>query len=306
MRFKKLLRNFLKPFENGIVVYIFLKFLIFFIQIIPVFLFERLIIIMGNFAFYTMKGHRKLALKNMDIAFGNKYTKEEKIKICKQMFIEIMSFLEIFQLYKFTADQLIANTEIVGEDILKEIMKEKKGIIAISPHMGNFPFALLILNKKGYPVNVIIQRSVNVYSDMDLRKLRKKFKIPSISKKDLKEAINESIKWIKNKGILCIYLDQHSSSGIECEFFGKKVYVPTGAAVFARKYKTKVIGFYTIRKGFMKHKIFIEGPYEIKITKNISQDIKENTQFFIKRVQEWVEKYPEHWSSWLNIGRFPD
>ncbi len=242
----------------------------------------------------------------MDIAFGDKYSKEEKLKICKKMFIEIMSYLEMFHLYKFKDEQLLKMAEIEGEEILKEVLKEKKGVVAICPHMGNFPLALTILCKKGYPVNMIIQNSVNVYTDRDLRNWRKKLGVPSISKKNLKEAIEESERWLKNGGILCIYLDQHAPNGVKCEFFGRQVYVPKGAAVFARKYKAIVIGIYTIRTAPMKHKIIIEGPYELKETKNVSEDIKENTQLFIKKVQEWVEKYPEHWSSWLNPGRFPE
>lgn len=306
MKLKKIFRKFLEPFENGIIIYIFLRILIFFIQILPVFICGKLLKLLGDFAFYVMKGHRKLALKNLDIAFGNKYTKEEKIKICKRMFEECLSFLEMFQLYKFKDEQLMKMVEIEGEEVLKEVLKEKKGVIAISPHMGNFPFALTILSKKGYPINMIVARSVNVYSENDLRKLRERFGVPSISRKDLKKAIEDSQKWVKNGGILCIYLDQHAPNGIKCEFFGKEVFVPPGAAVFARKYKTNVIGLYTIRTGLMKHKIFIEGPYKIKQTKNVSEDVKENTAFFIKRVQEWVEKYPEQWSSWLNPGRFPE
>ncbi|MCX7917631.1 MAG: lysophospholipid acyltransferase family protein [bacterium] len=303
---KKIFRKLLRPIENGIIIYIFLKSLTFFIQLIPIFLFEKMIKLLGIFSFYIMKGHRKLVLKNMDIAFGDRYTKEEKIKMCKRLFEECMSFLEIFQLYKFNDEQLMKMVEIEGEEVLKEVLKEKRGVIAICPHMGNFPFALTILCKKGYPVNMIVARSVNVYTENDLRKLRKKFGVPSISKKDLKKAIEESQKWVKNGGILCIYLDQHAPNGVECEFFGRRVFVPTGAAVFARKYKTSVIGLYTVRIGPMKHKIMIEGPYKLKESENVSKDIKENTAFFIKKVQEWVEKYPEHWSSWLNPGRFPD
>jgi KDO2-lipid IV(A) lauroyltransferase len=306
MKLKKIFRSLLQPFENGIIIYIFLKILTFFIKIIPVFLMEKIIKFLGNFAFFVMKGYRKLALKNMDIAFGDKYTKEEKIKMCKQIFVECMSFLEIFQLYKFKDEQLMKMVEIEGEEILEKVYKEKKGVIAISPHMGNFPFALIILSKKGYPINMIVARSVNVYTDRELRKLREKYGIPSISKKDLKKAIEDSQKWIKNGGILCIYLDQHAPNGVKCEFFGKEVYVPTGAAIFARKYKANVIGLYTVRTAPMKHKIIIEGPYKLKESKNVHEDVKENTAFFIKRVQSWVEKYPEQWSSWLNPGRFPD
>ncbi|MCM8772993.1 MAG: hypothetical protein NC922_08095 [Candidatus Omnitrophica bacterium] len=306
MKLKRFFRNFLKPFENGIIIYIFLKILIFFIQIIPLFLLEKVIKLLGNFAFYTIKGQRRIALRNINIAFGNKYTSKEKRKICKRTFEEIMSMLETFQLYKFNETKFMKMVEIEGEEILKEVMKEKKGVVAICPHMGNFPIALLFLSKKGYPINVIIQNSVNIYVDRDLKKMRKKYGVPAISKRDLKETIEESKNWLKKGGILCIYLDQHSPNGVECEFFGRKVYVPTGAAVFARKYKTHVIGLYTIRTGPMKHKIFVEGPYNIKETKNIAQDVKENTQFFIKRIQEWVEKYPEQWSSWLNPGRFPE
>ncbi len=305
MKKKRTLKKWLKNFLDLVAIYIPVRIIAFFFQILPFSFCDTASRILGNFAYIIFPHHRRLVFKNLDIAFGDKYTEKEKVKICKNLFKEIMNFLEMFQLYKFKDEQLFKMAEIEGEDILKEVLKEKRGVVAISAHMGNFPFALTILCKKGYPVNMIVNESTNVYTERDAKKMRAKFNVPFISKSNLKEAIEESTKWLKKGGILCIYLDQHASNGVECEFFDRKVYVPTGAAVFARKYNTSVIGIYTVRIKPKKHKIVIEGPYNLQKTKNPSEDIRKNTAFFIKRVQEWVEKYPDQWSSWLN-DRFPE
>ena len=50
----------------------------------------------------------------------------------------------------------------------------------------------------------------------------------------------------------------------------------------------------------MKHKIIIEGPYNLARTGNLKEDMTRNTQLFYNRIEEHVRKNPEQWFTWMH------
>lgn len=283
------------------VIYIPFRILAFFVTIIPFSLYEKIGLIVGNFAFTIMKKTRKRILYNLDIAFGNRYSEEEKKRICKRIFQEIiLNYFEAEQTRKIRKDIIVKMFRFEGEEILDQVLKMKKGVVAICAHLGNFPLAQLFLSLKGFPISMIVKDSNNRYLARYMENLRKKLKVHAISKWKKERVIKDSQDWIKKGGILCFYIDQHAGNGVKCKFFGKEVYVPLGPAVFSRKYDTPVIGIFTFRVGSKKHKILIEGPYELKKSKNLDEDLNENTNLFMRRIEYYVNTYPHQWFTWLH------
>jgi KDO2-lipid IV(A) lauroyltransferase len=248
-----------------------------------------------------MRKNRKLILENMDTAYGNTVSRNEKIRICKEVFISIvLDLCETIQIGKISDKQLLDTTVIEGEENLKEALKQKKGVVGICPHMGNFPKLQAVLTKKGLPVNCFSRPPSGRHLAKFFKKLIGGVNVPLIYVEDMKKAIKESLKWLAGNGVLGIYIDQHSSSGVEVEFFNRKVLSPTGAAVFARKFNCPVVGFFTFRLPNGKQKIIIEGPYPLQKTDNSDADIQANTAFFMQRVEHYVREHPEQWFTWLH------
>ena len=190
--------------------------------------------------------------------------------------------------------------EVEGVENLYTAMKEGKGVVAVCAHIGNFPMMQARLSLMGLPVHTIIRDSNNPYFARFWVQTRKKMGIPFISKWDLKGTVQKSQEFLKEGKVVCFYLDQHANNGVKVKMFGKDVFVPRGAAVFARKNMCPVIGLFTYRKKFNKHHIIIEGPYHLKCSENQAHDIQEYTTFFIGRVEHYVKMYPEQWFSWLH------
>ncbi len=271
------------------------------IKIIPLFFLPVISKILGNFAYFTLTKSRKRVLCNLEIAFGNKLNKKEKKRITRRLFYEIIfNFLETIALIRIHPQKLNQMVKVEGEENLKVALRKGKGVVGVCAHLGNFPIMQTVLVKAGYPVNMIARDSNNIYLARFGYNLRKRLGVPSISKWNLKKAIKESQEWIKNNGILCFYLDQHAGNGVKVKFFGRDVFVPVGAAVFSRKYGSCAVGIFSFREKDGKHRVIIEGPYPLKKTSNPSNDILENTAFFIKRVEYYVKKHPEQWFSWLH------
>jgi Kdo2-lipid IVA lauroyltransferase/acyltransferase len=293
-----------KKIQKGILHFlIFLFFVLFFymVKILPSVIYPLLSKIAGTLAFYTMRSNRKLILKNMDIVYGNRLNRVEKLRICKEVFTSVViNLCEIIQIGKISEKQLLDMTVIEGEENLKDAFKGKKGVIGVGPHMGNFPRLQVVLNKKGFPTNYFSRPPSGRHLARFFKELISSVMVPLIYTVDMDKAIRQSIKWLKNNGLLGFYIDQHSGSGVEVDFFNRKVFSPTGAAVLARKFNCPVVGLYTYRMHNGKQKIIIEGPYSLQKTDNSVQDIQANTALFMKKIEHYVEEHPEQWFTWLS------
>ncbi len=293
-----------KKFQKEILHFlIFLFFVLFFymVKLLPSVIYPLLSKIAGLMAFYTMRNNRKLILMNMDIAYGDTLSHKEKIRICKEVFISVvLDLCEAIQVLKMNDKQLLDTSIFEGEENLKSAMQLNRGVIGICPHMGNFPKLQAVLTKKNYPVNYFSRPPSGKHLARFFKRLIRSANVPLIYVVDMKKAIKESIRWLNKNGILGFYIDQHSGSGAEVDFFNRKVFSPIGAAALARKFNCPVVGLFTYRMPNGKQKIIVEGPYPLQKTNDMEKDIQANTAFFMKRVEHYVREHPEQWFSWLH------
>ncbi len=297
-----------KKSERGLLhllIFIFFVLMFYAIKLMPSAAYQFVSRMLGLIAFHTMRSSKRLVLINLDIAYGESMGLAEKNLICKNLFASIvLNFCETVQISKITTEKLIGMSVVEGEENLCAALKQGRGVVGISSHMGNFPRFQAVLVKKGFPVNFFSRPPSGVYLARFFRKLFSSVSVPLIYLYDKGKAIKEAQEWIAGKGILCFYVDQHSGNGIEADFFGRKVHSPVGAATFARKYDCPVIGLFTYRLADGRHKIIIEGPYPVQRTDNPSEDIRANTAFFMTRVENYVRECPGQWYSWMH-NRFP-
>ena len=287
--------------------FIFLVFVIFFYtaKITPSALYSPISKLIGHIMYYSMRKNRKLVLKNIDIVYGDTIDFKRKNDLGRDLFSGIvLSLFECIQLTKVTDQQFLQRTIYEGEENLREALSRNKGVVGISPHMGNFPRLQLALIKKGYPATYFSRPPSGRYLARFFKEFIASVHVPLIYTTNKRQAIIDAYKWLKHKGMLCFYIDQQDNKGVEVDFFGKRVFAPAGAASFARKSGASVVGLFTYRMADGRHKIIIEGPYELQKTDDEREDIKTNTAIFLKRIEYYVSLYPEHWYSWLH-KRFP-
>ncbi len=258
--------------------------------------------IFGNVLYYSYPSLKKKILKNLNIAFEkNPLGVKEKIVLIKKIISEIL--LNVFELSYWTTkstEELSNFIKIEGIDILKNITKQKKPAIAISGHNGNFVIMLAYLAIKNKNFSWIERTANNVYAAKFMRRMQRKRGLYSITKQNMKEAIILAQKWLRNKNILALIIDQHSGEGVEVKFLGKRVFAPTGADVLSKRFDCPVIGIFIYRTSKFKHKIVIEGPYTIQRTQNPEKDVVVNTQMFYNRIENYLLLHPEQWFTWLH------
>jgi lauroyl/myristoyl acyltransferase len=248
-----------------------------------------------------MNNTRRRIMNNLQIAFGKKFSHQERKKICLFILTEIVyNFTELIYATKISLNKAAEHFTLEGEEILTGILNQGKGAVGVCAHLGNFPLAQGILYNLGYKTNMIVRDTNNFHISCFIQRFSAENGVPSISKWNMKQAVVKSRQWIKKGGILCIYLDQHAGKGVKVDLFGKNIFAPTGAAKLARRLDVPAVGIFTYRLPSGQNMIKIEGPYKLHRSTNPNEDIKKNTAYFLKRVEYYVNRYPEQWFSWLH------
>ncbi len=228
--------------------------------------------------------------KNLEISLiGNSY-QERKIIINNMWTNYGRIFAEYMFIKKFRNNGLSKNIEIIGQNILEEIKKDKKPVIFISGHFNNFELMAMHLEKSGIDLAAIYRPLNNKFLNPIMERIRKKY----ICKKQIKKGISgtkEILKYFKTGSSIALMVDQRVSEGISCDFFSRKAFTTTIPAQFVKKFNCKIVPIYIER---IKHSQFrLEILKPLNFSKN--EDIHLITTHINKTIEGMIKKNPEQW-----------
>ncbi len=230
----------------------------------------------------------KIAFKNIEI-FSNDISIIKKKEIVNNMWANYgMTFVEYIFLKKFLNSN--SHIEILGEDILKNIVNENKPVIFISGHFANFELMSMELTKRNIKLATIYRPLNNFFLNPLMEYLRKKY----ICKNQIKKGINgvkSTIEFIKNGYNIALMIDQRVSEGDKIKFFEKEAFTTTLPAQLILKYDLKVIPIFIERNKSNKFIMEIFKPIDFSKNKN---------KFFItnelnKVLENMITKNPNQW-----------
>lgn len=276
----------MKKFIKFFIEFFFLFYLVNFLRLFPLRFGLKIATLLGKLIFYLDKTHRERALKNLKLAFPEK-NNEEIFKICKETFINLAkTFIEFINL-PFLNDKYYKNFNVIGEDNLKNALKKKRGIVAITSHLDNWELLGAFVVKLGYPLAAVYHPMRNKYSDRFINNIRKKTGIELIP---MKEAARAGLKALKENKLLGLISDQDAGdAGIFINFFNQPASTFKGPAVFASKTKAPMILFTLIRQKNDYHTLYISEELKIK------NDVYYDTKLWSDLVEDWIRKYPSQW-----------
>ena len=275
---------------------LFIKLKLFFLLITPcsIHLLNKLADILGYLCYLILFARRRVALRNLDEAFGNLKTKREKRKIALESFQNLIrGVLEIRYYYVHGPAEINRRFEYRGLENYTEALK-KGPVLFISGHIGQFPIMVckFILDK--FDMHLILKALSNKHVEDMFNVYRQRLANPKdifktiIYYKPRFIALKKSLKELNAGHSLFIFVDQRFSNGIKTKFFGRNVLTAPGADTLARRTSATVLPAFIIRKG-AKHIITIGKAIPI------GNDETENTQKFTAQIEQAIRKDPGQW-----------
>lgn len=269
-----------------------LKFLIF---ILPSSL-QNLLAKFLAFAFMKLKKKRfHVVMTNLDLAFGETKSKEEKLEIAKKCYYNFAKYLGInFILNQNTTKQKILKQVVFkNEHFLLDAMKSGRPIIVTTAHFGQWEIFGLAVAAHFGPSSVLGRKLDSSVMDKILRANRAQFDVELIDKDG---GAKDILKALKARRIVGILVDQNTApkDGIKVKFFGKDVLHTPAASVLAQKTNALIINAFIYQKGENLNEICFEQPIDIS-TFDKEDAVQKATQMQCSACEEMVRARPEEY-----------
>ena len=269
-----------------------LKFLIF---IMPSSL-QKMLAKFLAFAFMKLKKKRfHVVMTNLDLAFGETKTKEEKLEIAKKCYYNFAKYLGInFILNQNTTKQKILEQVVFkNEHFLLDAIKSGRPIIVTTAHFGQWEIFPLAVAAHFGPSSVLGRRLDSSVMDKILRANRAQFDVELIDKDG---GAKDILKALKARRIVGILVDQNTApkDGIKVQFFGKDVLHTPAASVLAQKTNALIINAFIYQKGKNLNEICFEQPIDIT-TFDKEDAVQKATQMQCSACEEMVRARPEEY-----------
>jgi KDO2-lipid IV(A) lauroyltransferase len=244
-----------------------------------------------TFLFYNFaKKRKKIVFANLDLAYGDSISKEEKEKIAKKVYENFVNNLfETIELSNMSKEDLKKKVVFENLEMVNEAL-QKGPVIFTGAHFGNWELSLLAIGAFVTPVSAVARDIDNPRLNEKIKKIREKFNVKIYSKKG---ALKNLIKDLKNGRSIALLIDQNTAKeeGIDTEFFGKKVLQTPSAAILSKKFKVPIV------MGFAEKK---EDKWVMSFKESfVCEDIQKCVNKQSEIIEKEVRKHPELWY-WLH------
>lgn len=248
------------------------------------------------FAFMKLKKKRfHVVMTNLNLAFGETKTKEEKLEIAKKCYYNFAKYLGInFILNQNTTKQKILKQVVFkNEHFLLDAMKSGRPIIVTTAHFGQWEIFGLAVAARFGPSSVLGRKLDSSVMDKILRANRAQFNVELIDKNG---GAKDILKALKARRIVGILVDQNTApkDGIKVQFFGKDVLHTPAASVLAQKTNALIINAFIYQKGENLNEICFEQPIDIS-TFDKEDAVQKATQMQCSACEEMVRARPEEY-----------
>ncbi len=236
---------------------------------------------------------RRTIEDNLKQVLGKEMEREIKRKT-RKVFQNFAKYVVDFSRFRRINRNNLENfITIEGMENLQRSFVAKKGVIALTAHLGNWELGGVTLAILGYPVNAVAlsHEEVPVNRLFVQQRTSKGVKvIPfGMAAKRCYQALrrNEMVALLGDWDI--------KSQGVKVPFFGKMTTLPRGPAILSLKTGAAILPGFTIRQKDNCFKLFLEKPIFPESTGHKEEDVERLSNQVNKILESYIRRYPEQW-----------
>lgn len=251
------------------------------------------IAVISSYVKYYSNNDRKTVIANLKVVFPNKNLKE-LVRISKAVFRSFGCYLaDFFRFEKLNQRFIESNVKIEGLEYLEESLKNGKGGILLTAHLGNWEMGGVCLAQLGFEVCAVALSHKNKRVDKFFVNQRTMKGLEVVA---LEDCLQKAVSWIKSNKFFAILGDRNfSADTLKINFFSKAADFPKGPAVLSLRTKAPIIPGFFVREKYNKYRFVFEKPIIPRKKDTIQESIRVITQSYSDVIQKYVSRYPEQW-----------
>lgn len=247
--------------------------------------------------------YRRKMLDNLDLSYGDALTPQQKERIAKRVLKNMFQgFLEtIYSIYSLP--RIMSRLRWEGEEHLREAMREGKGVIAVSAHLGNFTLIGGVMRRRGYPCWVIIKdpkhpRMAQVFEEF--RRVQGTRSIPADPPMRCQREIMRALR--RGEIVLFVSDENQKKGGILIDFMGRRMAMPPGPAFYHLRTGAPILPVFLLREGEDGLRLLIEPPLQVPLQGDKDKDLYSITREVTRKIESFIRRYPDQWH-WVSKRR---
>ena len=201
--------------------------------------------------------------------------------------------------------------EVGGEHMI-EALRGGKGVICITPHLGNWEIGGLLFSFKGGNLNVLTldepdQQTKSFREEMRGRKGIKNIYIHPQDESPM--AILDAVKALRRNEIVAMLGDRIESQKARVfNFFGRPTPFPIGVAILAMATDAPVLPVFVVMEKNRKYRGIIEAPVSFHSGHRESREevIQQGMEKLIKIYEDYIGRYPDQWYNFFDYWKEED
>ncbi|MEI7881408.1 MAG: lysophospholipid acyltransferase family protein [bacterium] len=258
----------------------------------------------GRLAWTFARRDRRIAMANLDLAFGETKTVSEKHLIVRQAF---QTFAQTgLDYFWFSRDRTQRMRDwVVVDEAARVWMQPGKRLVGVTAHFGNWEMLGWLFVFHGAAIASVAKPVKNYLIDAEINRIR------TLSGQQIvprEGALRALVRALKSDGAIALLLDQDTlpaEGGVFVPFFGIPVPISTAGAGLALKLKAPILMAFCVcnpdgRYHGYASKLFL--PEEIegmntdeltaKITTALEEELRRNPEYWLWSYKRWKRRLP--------------
>jgi Kdo2-lipid IVA lauroyltransferase/acyltransferase len=249
----------------------------------------------GTVAYYLPLSLRRVALANLDIAFGDTLGKAEKRRILREACRRFaLVFLDIFWFARHTRERIA--THVTFDPGLDELF-QRRAHMCITAHLGNWELLGHAVSVRGNPLSSVAAPLINAAVDeylLHMRQVSGQIIIPRAG------AIRTMLRTLKEDGKVGLLLDQNTrpqEGGVFVDFFGLPAPISDAGASLALKTQTDILFGFCIPEWDGSYYVYTAPKIVVSEWPLTDRDImvRQLTSKIAETIEQAIRAHPEAW-----------
>jgi KDO2-lipid IV(A) lauroyltransferase len=257
--------------------------------------------LLGTLAYQFVGKRSHIAQTNLDIAFGDSKTREEKDRIIKESWIQIaVSTVQCLWLSHQTRERVkeLVPTTPEGLDEVKKCLEPGKGIFFLTAHYGNWEVMGLNHGYLGVcQLHSIARKFDNPKLEEFIMNLR------TISGNGIfhrEESPLKMVRAVKRNESVAVMMDQNGGDfALFLDFFGVKASTPRSLALLSYSTGAPIVPMFNYPQGDGTYKVKYGPALCLEKTGNKDEDVPRWTQECLHYLENVIREKPEPWM-WIH------
>jgi lauroyl/myristoyl acyltransferase len=190
-------------------------------------------------------------------------------------------------------DFFIKQIKVNGLENLDDALKDGKGVILVSFHLGNLDLGARLLSHLGYPVNAVVNNLSSGQLDKFLQQPRLQSGLKLIKAIDTS---SDLLGILRRNEALALMIDcPNHGQGVSVKLGSHQVKFPSGAAIMALRTGARVVPCGLVRTSNSTFQGIIAKPIDYRPIGKVAEDVKALTQSAVQALEEMTRSFIDQW-----------